>query len=92
MWFDISTIMVYKMAMRWDEYYRALKSDEREEYAQRVPTTTDYIEIHYLARPERRKIPRQPKRLADASLGECSLGDVLAYFYEEESEEEPATT
>ncbi len=67
--------------MRWDKYYRGLDRDQREAFAERVGTTTKYIEIHYLAKTRRRKTPRDMEALAGASEGTCSLEDVLAYFY-----------
>jgi hypothetical protein len=60
-------------------YYLSLSKDEREDYAARVGTTTDYIECHLLAA---RKVPR-PKlmnALAKESNNNCSLGDLALFF------------
>ena len=69
--------------MDFKNYYRALPRAEREAFADRAGTTTTYVEIHLLARPEARKIPR-PKLMAGliaASDGNCSESEVLSHFY-----------
>lgn len=73
--------------MRFADFYRSLSKDERASFAERSSTTVNYIEIHLLAAPERRKTPREKlmRRLVEASNGKVSFEEVLAHFYQQES-------
>lgn len=65
--------------MQFDTYYRALKGNDRNRYADRAGTSRAYIESHLLPR---KKIPRSGlmERLAAASGGDVSYRDVVLYF------------
>lgn len=70
--------------MKFETYYRSLRGKERDKYASRAGTTRNYIENHLLVPSHRRKTPRRDTMvaLAGASNGECTLEDVIAYFFE----------
>jgi hypothetical protein len=69
--------------MKFKDFYRSLDRSDREDYAKRAGTTTNYIEIHLMASRPLRKIPRTPlmKALVDEARGACSLEDLLKHFY-----------
>lgn len=68
-------------------FYLALTDDERERFAKQIGSSVDYIRVHLIAPPARRRVPR--KALVDKMAKACEeLGssltkrDLLAYFYE----------
>lgn len=85
--------------MDFAEYYASLKiADQRasdkalERFAKRAGTTRLYIETHLIAPPGRRRMPRKKLMygFVEASDGQLTLDDVLAYFYEREPEKRRA--
>jgi len=63
-------------------YYRQLDREQRKAFANRAQTSTRYIENHLMFR---RRIPRPDmlERLAAASQGKVSYGDLVTFFYQE---------
>jgi hypothetical protein len=68
-------------------FFLSLSDADRERFAARAGASADYIRIHLIAPPQRRKIPR--KLLVDKLVRACaefgasfSKEQLLAYFYE----------
>lgn len=75
--------------MNFKTYYRGLEQDDREAFADRAETSTNYIDIHLIPR---HKIPRKEsmKMLAKASEGAVSYLEIVDYFYNDDDQNKAA--
>ena len=76
--------------MKFSDYFKSLNSSAQEIYASRAGTTANYIRVHLLAK---RRIPRPAllDGLAQASQGKVSRDEILAHFYQRETDTSPIT-
>jgi len=79
----LCVLMCRFVHMRFDKFYKAMTTLEREAYAKRVGTSRKYFDNHLIVKPSRRVTPRRDRllTLAKESDGKCSLIDVIEYFH-----------
>lgn len=65
---------------KFAKYWKALDKNERQAFAERAGTSSEYIRAHlYYGRKTPR--PQLINNLATASQGQLKLADVLDHFY-----------
>ena len=66
--------------MRFPEFFRGLDEAQRNEYAERAGTTSDYIRVHLI---HARRVPRPElmEALVLASDGQVTRNEILEHFY-----------
>lgn len=69
--------------MTFQEFYKGLAPSEREAYAQRIPLSRRYIELHLLNTLRRNPRDTTKERMAKASNGALSYEQVCASFPQE---------
>jgi len=67
--------------MKFRNYYLGLTPEEREDYAARCGTTTNYMSQLTNRTPFKIPLAELMHALANESQGALTLGDVLAHFY-----------
>ena len=68
--------------MNFRDYFSGLSNEDKNAFAARCNTSSNYIQVHYMSSPPR-KVPRRDRldEMAAASNGQVSYDEIINHFF-----------